>query len=94
MEMAMVRECEASGCSYNSNNECHALAITIGDDARPMCDTLCQSPMKGGDSEIVAGVGACKVASCVHNSCLECGCSEISVGYQGTEVDCLCFESQ
>ena len=94
MEMTTVRECEATGCSYHADNVCHAFAITIGDQAKPMCDTICQSSIKGGDSEIMAGVGACKVASCVHNSSLECGCSEITVGYQGTEVDCLCFESQ
>jgi hypothetical protein len=94
MEMAMVKKCEATECSYNADNVCHAFAITIGDEANPMCDTLCQSSMKGGDSEVTAGVGACKVASCMHNSSLECRCEEIEVGYQGTEVDCLCFESQ
>ncbi|MHC5145450.1 MAG: DUF1540 domain-containing protein [Planctomycetota bacterium] len=94
MEMAMVKECGAIGCSYNADNMCHALAITIGDTVHPTCDTMCQSPIKGGDGEVTAGVGACKVASCAHNSSLECDCSEISVGYQGTKVDCLSFEPE
>ncbi|MDH4202037.1 MAG: DUF1540 domain-containing protein [Phycisphaerae bacterium] len=94
MNMARVRECGAIGCSYNTDNKCHAFAITIGDTVHPTCDTLCQSILKGGDSEVTAHVGACKVASCVHNSSLECECSEIEVGYQGSEVDCLSFEPE
>lgn len=91
MKMTIVKECEAIGCSYNAENICHAIAITIGDTVHPTCDTLCQSTLKGGDSEVTAQVGACKVAYCEHNSSLECDCSEIEVGYQGTEVDCLSF---
>ncbi|MHC5097376.1 MAG: DUF1540 domain-containing protein, partial [Planctomycetota bacterium] len=54
----MVKECGAIGCSYNADNMCHALAITIGDTVHPTCDTMCQSPIKGGDGEVTAGVGA------------------------------------
>lgn len=93
MEMAMVRECDACECSYNAENMCHALAITIGDDANPMCDTFCQSDVKGGDSESMAGVGACKVSCCSHNSSLECQCPEIEVGHQGSGIGCLDFSS-
>jgi len=94
MEMTMVRECDATECSYNSDNMCRALAITIGDETHPKCDTFCRSSVKGGDSENMAGVGACKVSSCTHNSSLECQCPEIEVGYQGNEIDCLNFTSQ
>jgi hypothetical protein len=94
MKMATVTKCDASECSYNADNICHALAITIGDESNPMCDTFCQSSMKGGDSSGMAGVGACKVASCSHNSSLECDCSAIEVGHQGREAECLSFESQ
>ena len=94
MEMAKVKECDAAECSYNADKMCHAMAITIGDDANPMCDTFCQSSEKGGNSETLAGVGACKVSACMHNSHLECQCSEIQVGHQGDEVDCLNFTSK
>ena len=91
MEMAKVTECDATECSYNWDKMCHALAITIGDEAGPMCDTFCQSSQKGGGDGMMAGVGACKVSACMHNSHLECRCSEIQVGHQGSEVDCLSF---
>ncbi len=94
MEMAMVRECEVGDCSYNWEHRCHAFAITIGDDVHPMCDTFCRSSGKGGTSEAIAGVGACKVSGCSHNNHLECECSEISVGYRGEEIDCMNFESR
>ncbi|MHC4926454.1 MAG: DUF1540 domain-containing protein [Planctomycetota bacterium] len=92
--MATVTKCDVSGCSYNSDSLCHALAITIGDESNPMCDTFCEASMKGGDQSSMAGVGACKVACCSHNTSLECDCSEIHVGHKGQEADCLNFEAQ
>ena len=94
MEMTLVRECPAEECSYNTDHQCHALAITIGDDANPMCDTFCQTPSKGGDMNATAGVGACKVSCCSHNQSLECNCSEIKMGYNGGEIDCMDFKAR
>lgn len=91
MEMARVKNCEVIECSYNADGMCHALAITIGDEIHPTCDTFCQSSTQGGDQNSRAGVGACKVESCAHNHCLECDCSDIMVGYNQDEVDCLSF---
>lgn len=88
MKMAKVTQCDADECAYNWKGMCHAMAITIGDQTNPMCDTFCQSSQKGGGNAM-AGVGACKVSACVHNTQLECGCSEIQVGHQGSEIDCL-----
>lgn len=93
MEITKVRKCEVTECAYNTDNCCHAIAITIGDESNPMCDTFCQSAVKGGDNEATACVGACKVSSCQHNDSLECQCPEIEVGYQGYDADCLSFES-
>ena len=89
MEMTQVKSCDVGNCAYNSEQKCHALAITIGDLNNPMCDTYCQSSTKGGFEENIAGVGACKVESCAHNQSLECNCSGIEVGYKGDEADCL-----
>jgi hypothetical protein len=43
-------------------------------------------------SAAIAGVGACKVSSCAHNSDLECQALSIRVGYHGDHPDCLTFE--
>ena len=92
MEMPKVVRCEVNDCAYNTDNCCHALAITVGDDVHPRCDTFCHSMMKGGERGVVAGVGACKVYSCAYNSDLECSSPEICVGYKSQEADCLTFE--
>jgi hypothetical protein len=94
MEMSKVKKCEVNDCAYNMNNTCHAMAITIGDSTHPRCDTFCLSMIKGGDYALIAGVGACKVASCLHNTALECRATEISVGYMQDEPDCLTFRQR
>ena len=94
MEMSKVIKCEVEDCSYNMNNVCNAMAITIGHDIHPMCDTFCHADQKGGQLGCLAGVGACKVSCCSYNNGLECCASEISVGYQNQEPDCLTFKSR
>jgi hypothetical protein len=38
---AKVERCEVSRCAYNLDNQCHAIAITVGGDAaHPRCDTF------------------------------------------------------
>ncbi len=91
MEMPKVLECMVSDCAYNSDQKCHAMAITVGDEVHPTCDTFCRAETMGGDTSYNAGVGACKVAPCLHNKDLECQAQEISVGYKEGEVDCLTF---
>jgi len=94
MEMPKVVRCEVNDCAYNTDNCCHALAITVGDEVHPRCDTFCHSMMKGGDRGAIAGVGACKVYSCMYNNGLECNSPEICVGYKGQEPDCLTFRTR
>ncbi len=92
MDMSKVSECDVTECAYNRDKMCHAMAITIGDGERPMCDTFCSASTKGGDMSCMAGVGACKVLMCQYNQNLECNASEIHVGYNGQEIDCLTFQ--
>ena len=94
MEMAKILKCEVSDCSYNVEQICHALAITVGDGVHPRCDTFFRSGVKGGDMSCIGGVGACRVSSCTYNNSLECRALEICVGYQGDEVDCLTFKAE
>ena len=94
MEMPRVSHCEVSECSYNMDNRCHAMAITIGDSMHPHCDTMCVSDCKCSQKQNIAGVGACKTSTCVHNQSLECGAPEINVGFCDQDVDCLTFKSR
>ncbi len=91
MDMPKVKQCDITNCSYNEGGMCHALAITVGDGKNPHCDTFCDAGHKGGDSESTAGVGACKVESCIFNTSLECQASGIKVGKRQNDVDCLTF---
>ena len=91
MEMSKVSECEISDCAYNTNNLCHARAITIGDSTNPRCDTLCIAERKCPELGCVAGVGACKTSICMFNEGLECGASTIRVGYSENDANCLTF---
>jgi hypothetical protein len=89
---ARVEKCEISQCAYNSDNQCHAMAITIGGDAsHPQCDTFCSATEKGGEKTKIARVGACKVSACTFNKNLECNSPDIMVGYNRGEIDCLTF---
>jgi hypothetical protein len=91
MKICKVARCDAPDCAYNREGACHTLAITVGDDSNPMCDTFCKTQQKGGDAMTFASVGACKVAACSHNESLECQLTRITVGWNGSEPDCLSF---
>lgn len=86
--MPSVSHCSASQCAYNQNNGCRAKAITVGDGKEPGCDTYFTSPRHTQEKSRIAGVGACKVASCKFNVDFECTAAEISVAKFGTMVKC------
>lgn len=92
MEMPVVQECVVEDCTYNRDNACHALAITVGDARHARCDTFFTASTKGGDPATTGRVGACKVSSCRHNEQFECRAPGITVGYVENEVDCMTFE--
>lgn len=90
MKMPKVSECSVASCAYNKSKQCHALAITIGDDIHPRCDTFCTCGDKAGEARS-SQVGACKVAICKFNVNLECHAKSITVGSGSDEADCLTF---
>ncbi len=91
VDMPMIQHCDASECSYNLNDACHAKAITIGDGVSPGCDTFMNAGSHVRNKQIKAGVGACKVEGCTHNADLECGADSISVSHEGGKVLCMTF---
>ena len=74
--MPKVIDCNAAVCAYNKENQCHALAITIGDGVHPNCDTGIITDKKGGVPNMTGKVGACKVDGCQFNTSFECAASE------------------
>lgn len=92
VQMPVVNSCTAENCAYNQDQECHALAITVGDPAHPQCDTFTTVMTRGGDPSAVGHVGACKMSDCRHNVDLECQAPGITMGYKQDIVDCLTYE--
>lgn len=95
--MSIVKGCTARDCAYNANDSCHALAITVGEGADPICDTFLFSRLHGGMDGVSTGVGACKVSQCRHNAALECMAGAIRVGLESIHpekqhADCMTFE--
>jgi hypothetical protein len=93
LDMPMIEGCDVLACTYNLNAACHAKAITIGDDATPGCDTYMHASEHVHNASLRAGVGACKVSSCQHNSDFECGAEGIHVGARGSGVFCMTFRA-
>jgi hypothetical protein len=92
LEMPEVAGCEATECAYNRDRLCRARAITVGDGTRPMCDTAFHAGSHT-HGEMIAGVGACKVAHCRHNNDLECQADVIQVVLSGSIPLCGTFET-
>lgn len=91
LNMPAVADCEVSNCVYNMNSACHARAITVGDSFGAMCDTFLDSnPHTKATYE--AGVGACKMADCRHNTDYECQADSISVVSINQMARCGTFE--
>ncbi|HKL22606.1 MAG TPA: DUF1540 domain-containing protein [Tichowtungia sp.] len=94
MKMPKVTACTVEKCSYNKDQSCRALAITIGDPGgEPACDTYFPALQQGGVMDATAGVGACKAADCKFNQDFECAAESISVGLQRNDPDCLTYKS-
>ncbi|MHC5053768.1 MAG: DUF1540 domain-containing protein [Planctomycetota bacterium] len=89
-KVSKVIDCSMADCAYNTSNQCHAMAITVGSEC-PMCDTYVEGEQKGGLDDAAGGVGACKMASCKANVDLECTADGIHVQQHGSHPDCASF---
>lgn len=94
VDLAEVTECAATACTYNVSGTCHAVAITVGDGAHPMCDTFLITGSHCSGTPEHAGVGACKVSACRHNRDYECHADRIRVGSHETHADCMTFAAR
>lgn len=91
IEMPLIKQCDVAECVYNVKSACHAKAITIGDGVHPGCDTYMKGSGHVRNSGIKAGVGACNVSDCRHNTDFECSADSINVSQQGSMVHCMTY---
>ena len=93
-----VDECVQTDCAYNEEKACHAMAITIdkADAGHASCGTYLhrENGEQGGSKAMIANVGACKAASCVHNDNLMCTAGDVFVGSKDGEVSCLTYRAR
>ena len=94
--MPRVIDCDMSGCAYNSENACHAMAINV-EEGSPCatCHTFMQKETKAGVQDMTGQVGACKMDNCMHNEALECAAPEgINISRHGEHPDCKTFSAR
>lgn len=94
IKTAKVRDCNATECAYNMKNKCHAIAITVGGESGPICDTSMKAAKKGGVPEMKARVGACRVENCQFNKSLECIAKGIRVKMHTIHAECTTFKKR
>lgn len=95
MKMPKIDTCNVTSCSYNQNQQCHALAITVGGpEACACCDTYLHSGKKGGVPDMTGSVGACKVDQCSFNNSFECAAPQINVNLHQDHADCATFKAR
>ncbi len=91
ISMPRILSCSVTECAYNINNECHTLAITVGDGSHASCDTYYRTQVKGGAVDQIGGVGACKADACKFNKAFECSAPGINVAAHSGHADCKTF---
>lgn len=94
LEMSAVEQCAVSDCVYNLKKKCSARAVTIGHGVHPGCDTFMSGSTHAKPHDLPAGVGACKVTICSHNSDYECVADHIQVARSGGEINCMTFKAR
>ena len=90
IDLPDVHTCSVDGCSYNSDEACHAGAITVSG-SQAGCGTFIDIGSSGGLGKTLAKVGACHRTDCTHNSDLECRAASIDVGPGADAADCLTY---
>ncbi|MGO1545287.1 MAG: DUF1540 domain-containing protein [Gulosibacter sp.] len=91
-QLTTISSCSATACSYNSNNDCTAAAITMGRSGdSASCATFISLDSEGGLAVADGHVGACQMTECVHNRNLMCAATAISVN--GNSAECSNFET-
>lgn len=91
--LATITNCSATTCSFNTDSDCTAVAVTIGrrNDNRAACTTFIPLNVSGGLGVARNQVGACQMTDCTHNSQLMC--SAPTVALNSATAECSSFEA-
>ncbi|GAA3705256.1 hypothetical protein GCM10022377_18740 [Zhihengliuella alba] len=90
-----VADCTVTNCSFNDHSNCHAAGITIGGHTEHAeCATFVDIGAHGGLPKMVASIGACQRAECVHNDDLLCTAEAVHVGPGADNADCLTYQQR
>jgi hypothetical protein len=98
MNMPRIRDCTTNICGFNTNNQCRAMAINVGDsdpsrkNAKPFCDAYFESEKKGG-ADVKSGVDTCKQSNCAFNRESFCTSEGINVAIRGGRAVCSTFKA-
>lgn len=80
-----VRSCATTACSFNNNDGCNALAITIaGVESQASCGTFVQLDARRPLTADPGRVGACHRLECSYNTDLMCTAEGIEVSDTAT----------
>lgn len=87
-----ISTCTATACSFNSEQNCTAGAITVaGAPDHAECGTFISLDVRGGLPTASAHVGACQRVECTHNKDLLCSADSITIGSDADTADCLSY---
>jgi len=80
-----VRSCATTACSFNNNDGCNAVAITIaGVESQASCGTFVQLDARRPLTADSGRVGACHRLECSYNTDLMCTAEGIEVSDTAT----------
>jgi hypothetical protein len=90
MSLPIIQRCEVTSCFFNTNQACHAPAITVGN-THPACDTFTSTPNHTARKDTGA-VGACHITDCRYNDAMLCTAPEIVVLGHSGHADCGTYQ--
>lgn len=87
-----ISTCAVTTCSFNSDADCTAPAITVaGAPDHAECGTFISLDVRGGLPTASPHVGACQRVECSYNKDLLCSADSIEIGAGADTADCLTY---
>lgn len=87
-----ISTCTVTACSFNSEQNCNAGAITVaGGPDHAECGTFISLDVRGGLPTASAHIGACQRVECTYNKDLLCSAESVKIGSGADTADCLTY---
>ncbi|MHB1323339.1 MAG: DUF1540 domain-containing protein [Coriobacteriia bacterium] len=88
-----IMTCNATQCSYNQVEECHAESIHVGGD-HAICDTFTTTGAQELATSTEGEVGGCDMIECHFNEDRDCEANGVTVATHNGHADCFTFRPQ